>query len=118
MRGVAVGSELADGTPAPATVPRAACAECSRESARRLGARPSAPHETLFAQRLGRWASANGSVEVVGRSGGTWRRSEGCAAPRLWLFLYGHYRTFYWTQRHLEAMARSSRFRAARLLLG
>lgn len=71
---------------------------------------PKAPHDHLLAERIARWSreSIGGKVEVVDQSAGSWTASPDCSAPRLWLFLYGHYRTFYWTQPNLASMARGS----------
>ena len=49
------------------------------------------------------------AINITAASPGTWSPTADCAAPRLWILLYGHVRTFPWTQANLgEVATRSS----------
>ena len=75
---------------------------------------PNASLPASLASRLyARWGQASddearGGVRVVAASAGTFKRRPGCATPRLWLLLVGHYRTFHYTQRRMAQMADAS----------
>ena len=45
------------------------------------------------------------SVDILTASPGSWNASEGCETPRLWVFLYGHYRAMWQTEKSIKAMA-------------
>ena len=46
----------------------------------------------------------SGDVHLADASAGTWVRTAACPAPRLWVFLSGHYRTFSWTRATLAVV--------------
>ena len=52
-----------------------------------------------------RFSDPSAAVELVATYAGQWRTSAGCKAPRLWVLLSGHYRTFHWTQGGIADMA-------------
>lgn len=69
-------------------------------------------HQHL-AGRLAFWQRHPGfhgsAVRLVTSSVGSWQATSHCAAPRLWILLCGHLRTFAWTRSSLaEVAARSS----------
>lgn len=49
----------------------------------------------------------NGSLKVLDASPGSWPPASAprCASPRLWVLLSGHYRSFWFTQHTIEAVA-------------
>jgi hypothetical protein len=60
-------------------------------------------------RRLGRmWNGTDASVKVVASSPGSWSPSIGCASPRLFIFLYGHYRAMWTTERYFKEMGSRS----------
>ena len=62
-------------------------------------------------QRVRRWEDrlkVGDSVKVLSASPGSFRPSEGCNAPALWVFLTGHFRTFHWAQHGIRSMAKYS----------
>lgn len=47
-------------------------------------------------------------ISIVADSPGNWTPRPGCLSPRMWIFLYGQYRTFDYTQHNLKQMAAMS----------
>ena len=68
---------------------------------------------SLASKLYARWGQASGDeprggVRIIASSAGAFQRRPGCAAPRLWLLLVGHYRTFHYTQQRMAEMADAS----------
>ena len=64
--------------------------------------------EPDLASRLQLWNSSAGGLEVLASSAGRWAPSPACAAPRLIVLLYGHFRSMQATARPLREMAEAS----------
>ena len=59
-----------------------------------------------FEARLLRNASyADNQIEVIAASPGAWAPTDSCPTPRLWVLIYGQYRSFDSTQRNLAKLA-------------
>eukprot|EP00966_Prymnesium_polylepis_P309791 7157707-Prymnesium_polylepis.1 len=70
---------------------------------------PPHPADSILAQRVRLWnIDAASGVDVVASSPGEWVPTSVCPAPLLWLFVYGHHRTFHWTKYGLHALAEHS----------